>query len=543
MDLSSSEVKSLVHLIQDSFRVRKNVRPVYVDVGENLDRLNAPQHQIVFGRRGSGKSCLLVEYLKTAEARNVTPIYILADEFKKLAYPDILIRLLIEIMESLSRSRPWYRKFFRRKSAVLSAAIELRGLLDVPLESEVSEGRESRSSASAGASVNAPEIGEARLGSERGEAQSRTAQFREKKIDTLERHLRDYKNAIEQVSREWRHSRGCVLVDDFYLVPREWQADVIDYLHRLLRDTDVYLKVATIRHRTTLVKNHPQTIGVELAQDVEEINLDRTLEDLEETEYFLNQMLRSMGEKVGVPNVGELFNPDAFQALTLTSGGVPRDFLTIFVHAVDAAQSEGKSRWVTPRHVYKGAGRLSYQTKLKHLREDANGDAGGLERVFVDLMRLCLKEKRKTGFLISQDEAQRHAREHELIQQLMDFKLIHVIEPDTSAASGRPGRYEAYTLDFSLFMEPRRRNIDVVEFWKRGEDSHRIGVRELPVYSLEQARRVFDDTSVTANPEKFLEDSEREATVEQRSLDEQGGYSSAPVQGSLFVDPGKQSRG
>ena len=176
-----------------------------------------------------------------------------------------------------------------------------------------------------------------------------------------------------------------------------------------------------------------------------------------------------------------------------------------------------------------------------HLREDANGDAGGLERLFVDLMEFCLKDKRKTGFLVSQDEAQSHPREHQLIQQLMDFKLIHVIEPDTSAASGRPGRYEAYTLDFSLFMEPRRRNTDVVEFWRRGEDRHRIGVRELPVYSLERARGVFTDTSVTADPEKYLEESEKEAGAEAAA--NQRGASSTPVQGWLFGDTEDQLGG
>lgn len=531
MDLNSSEVKTLIGLIKDSFRVRKNVRPVYVDVGENLARLGAPQHQIIFGRRGSGKSCLLVEYLKTAPKGKVTPIYVLADEFKRLAYPDILIRLLVEILEALSRRRPWYRRLFSRRHTTRSAAKELRALLDVAVESDVSEGRELRSSDEASATVNAGTFGGAKLGSTSGDARSRTARFRERKIDSLERHLRDYKDGIVQVTREWRSSRGCVLMDDFYLVPREWQADVIDYLHRLLRDTDIYLKVATIRHRTTLLKNQPQTVGVELAQDVEEINLDRTLEDLEETQEFLSRMLRSMGERAGVTNVVDLFNPDALQALTLASGGVPRDFLTIFVHAVETAETEGKARWITPKQIYKGAGRLSYQTKLRHLREDAEADAGGLERVLVDLLEFCLKDKRKTGFLISQDDAQRHVREHELVQQLMDFKLIHVVEPDTSAASGRAGRYEAYTLDFSLFMEPRRRSIEIVEFWRRGEDSHRIGVRELPVYSLERAGRVFDDAASIVDPERFLEDAEKEAIAEADGSSVTG---TSPVQGTLF---------
>ena len=294
------------------------------------------------------------------------------------------------------------------------------------------------------------------------------------------------------------------------------------------------MKVATIRHRTTLLKNQPQTVGVELAQDVEEINLDRTLEDLEETQSFLSRMLHLLGERAGVPDVIELFNPDALQALTLASGGVPRDFLNIFVHAVDAAIAEGKPRWVTPKHVYKGAGRLSYQTKLRHLREDANGDAGGLERLLVDLMHFCLKEKRKTGFLVSQEETQRHAREHDLIQQLMDFKLIHVVEPDTSAASGRAGRYEAYTLDFSLFMEPRWRGIEVVEFWKRGDDRHRVGVRELPVYSLGRAGRAFRDATGTVGPEQFLEDGEREEAAEADKKAARPNRADSERQGVLF---------
>lgn len=535
IDLNSSEVKVLIGRIKDSFRVRKNVRPVYVDVGENLARLASPQHQVVFGRRGSGKSCLLVEYLKTASKGGVTPIYVMADEFKRLAYPDILIRLLVEILEALSRRRPWYKRYFSPWNPTRSAAKELRKLLDVAVESDVSEGLEVRSSEEASAKLDAGGFGRAKLGSTKGDSRSRTARFRERKIDALERHLRDYKDGIVEVTVEWHSRRGCVLVDDFYLIPRQWQAEVIDYLHRLLRDTDVYLKVATIRHRTSLLKNYPQTIGVELAQDVEEIDLDRTLEDLEETQEFLSRMLRSIAESAGVMNVIDLFNPDALQALTLASGGVPRDFLTIFVHAVEAAQTEGRPRWITPKQVYKGAGRLSYQTKLRHLREDAEGDAGGLERVLVDLMQFCLRDKRKTGFLVSQGEAQRHVREHELIQQLMDFKLIHVVEPDTSAAFGRAGRYEAYTLDFSLFMEPRRRSIEIVEFWKRGEDSHRVGVRELPIYSLERVGRVFDDVASTVNPELFLEEAEREAAAEPISSP---GIASdyPPVQRSLFGD-------
>jgi hypothetical protein len=280
-----------------------------------------------------------------------------------------------------------------------------------------------------------------------------------------------------------------VIVDDFYLISPRWQPNVIDYLHRLLRGTDLYLKVGTVRHRTQLLRyDEGQTIGVELAQDVEEINLDQTFESIEATKGYLTRMLDSLAAKVGLERFSEVnFSDDGLLALVLASGGVPRDFLNVFVEAVEAARNTRSTARLTPRTVYKGAGRVSYRTKLSSLRNDAGADAKEIEIIFRDLLTYCLKEKRKTAFLISQEDVASWVREHELIQQLMDFKLIHVIEPDTSAASGRPGRHEAYTLDFALFMEPRLRNIEHVEFWKVDSQRRRLGLREAPVYSLARA--------------------------------------------------------
>lgn len=296
--------------------------------------------------------------------------------------------------------------------------------------------------------------------------------------------------------RDSEYRSAAVIVDDFYLFPRSIQPDVLDYLHRLLRGTELYLKLGTVRHRTTLMRHEGQAIGVELGQDVEEISLDRTFQDVDATQEFLGSMLNSMCKQVGIEQGASFISPDGMQALTLASGGVPRDYLNTLVEAVPVARNLRQQR-VTPQTVYKGASRLSYRTKLNNLREDVAGDATAIERVFADLATFCLREERKTAFLISQTEVPSHEPEHEVIQQLMDYKLIHVIEPDTSAASGRSGRFEAYTLDFALFMEPRRRNIALVEFWKTDEQRRRMGVREAPYYTLDRARRAMaDDTEL-----------------------------------------------
>ena len=58
-----------------------------------------------------------------------------------------------------------------------------------------------------------------------------------------------------------------------------------------------------------------RVIGVELSQDIEEITLDRTLEDLQATEVYLGQMLASISKKAGIDNLMDVnFNPEALQS-------------------------------------------------------------------------------------------------------------------------------------------------------------------------------------------------------------------------------------
>lgn len=506
--LEDPRVGQLRSLISESFRIRRNHKPIYVDIGSNLGRVRSKQHQVIFGRRGSGKSCLVIHFLNIIKSEGRTEsTYILMDEYKKLKYPDVLIRLVIDILNGLHIPLRRTRRFFRAPSIPDKQISKLHNLLDSADESDIiqKDSRENSDYAKASASRFGATT-EAQATSRN--ATDRTASFREKKLDYLERHIRDFKDSI--IKYQSKHeSHSYLVIDDFYLVNPEIQPDILDYVHRLVRDSSIYLKLATVRHRTTLSRNYPQTVGLELSQDAESIDLDKTFEDFDSTRKFLSDMLDSLGHKVGIASVSEeIFNPDAFEALTLASGGVPRDFLNTFSFAVESALATNSKRWLTPTAVYKGASRHAWQAKLSLMREDISGDADGLERLLTDLIDFCLNKSKKTAFLVSQDDAQSNPEMFEIIQQLMDFKLIHVVEPDTSAASGRPGRYAAYTLDFSFFMEPRRRGIEIVEFWKVDDQRRRKGIREAPVYPLNRAQQVFHNDSSPADPEKVLAESD-----------------------------------
>jgi hypothetical protein len=512
VELSDERIDSLISLIRDSFRVRPNQDPIYVDVAGNLERVVGRQHQVVFGRRGSGKSCLLVHFHRQVAApAGILSVYIDSDEIKRLGYPDVLIRLLLSLtMQMPGPRRNRLKRRLRFKPTPLEAqAAELRSLLDLAEDADVTEGRKDADERKAELGVG---HGPAnfKYGRTTGSSADRTSSFKERKLDTLERHFQDYKRTLHDAFVASGKKSGAVIVDDFYLFHRSTQPDIVDYLHRLLRGTDMYLKLGTVRHRTTLLRHEGQTIGVELSQDVEEINLDRTFEDVAATAQFLRTMLDSLCKQVAIDSAAEFISDDGLLALTLASGGVPRDYLNILVDGIDAARSLRLSR-VTPKGVYRGAGRNSYRTKLTNLRDDAARDAPAIEQIFQDLAAFCLREEKKTAFLINQGDVIQHEAEHEVIQQLMDFKLIHVIEPDTSAASGRSGRFEAYTLDFALFMEPRLRGIAHVEFWKTDAQRRRAGVREAPAYPLERARDVLSAPAIEGgSTEGLLESIEQE---------------------------------
>jgi hypothetical protein len=253
-----------------------------------------------------------------------------------------------------------------------------------------------------------------------------------------------------------------------------------------------------VKHRTQLLRTAPIHVGVQESQDVDAFSLDQTLEDIEQTGGYLEEMLRRLGDQVDLPDAPSLMSENARNDLVLLSGGVPRDYLNIFVGGLERARRlKGRVR-VTPTDLRQSALALSHDTKFRDLRTDAGADVPALETLFVDLVRFCLSEKRKTAFLIAKDDIAAHPDVHDLILQLMDFKLIHLIDESTSAASGRPGRFEAYTLDFSLFMEPRRRNIEIVKFWETDDQRRRVRLREAPDYPLQRGADVAAGESARA---------------------------------------------
>jgi hypothetical protein len=111
----------------------------------------------------------LVHYLRNT-GKDAHAVYIQSDEFKKLEYPDVLIRLLVAILEGIPVPWCWVKRLFRRQVPTLIAAERLRSLLTEANEQEVSTGKSDSNSRKTSGSLRRGVSGFLCTGQEGGEA-------------------------------------------------------------------------------------------------------------------------------------------------------------------------------------------------------------------------------------------------------------------------------------------------------------------------------------------------------------------------------------
>jgi hypothetical protein len=120
-----------------------------------------------------------------------------------------------------------------------------------------------------------------------------------------------------------------LFLDDLYQIGRSDQPSLVDYFHRIAKDNGLWLKIGTIRHRSDWYRLGHPPIGVKLGDDVDDIDLDVTLEKYTTAKRFLMSILRKFAVECGI-DLGDLLTDGAQDRLVLASGGVARDCLAIF---------------------------------------------------------------------------------------------------------------------------------------------------------------------------------------------------------------------
>ena len=408
--------RRLPRLLQEATRATPASGPDTYVPPSGGEAAESNYHHFVFGQRGSGKSSLLRYLQHQMIFSGRVAAWIDQEIFSNLSYPDVLVTVLHELMKSLSETletkanatNGQHRQFSLRKKPAHPAndlleelhatTVELEKLKFAPLnrriEWKVTQGSNTSSKASAGLRM---ELVSLQAGVESTDQSSTTASetVDGTKEEYLERALTGYRELITKTASEV--GGGFVFVDDLYQIRREDQAQVLGYLHRLVKDTGLWLKIGSIRYSTITFNPGNPPRGMQRGHDAHEVPLDRGLRHFQSSQNFLEKILSEIGQKVEV-DIYDLLTDDARKRLVLAAGGVARDYLRLTAGAIEEARNRGVtgktgSHRIIVEDINKAAGLLS-PAKFEDLKVDEPEEAIKLSGLVRRLTEFCRNRKK-----------------------------------------------------------------------------------------------------------------------------------------------------
>jgi len=504
--LNSKAVQDLEISIEEATRsTQEGVKRFIEPAHGTLQRAVARRPHIVFGRRGSGKSSLLRKAVADLTVDRRPIAFVDLESFKGHSYPDVLISILIETLEHFTEwlttaavnpankasfwkklfgSAPKRAPFDRAKTQALAERLraEISDLKRTLLQEDavstetsntVMQSAEESGKLSltlrAGPGSTSGEIGaDAKLSTE-GKVSER---FTRNKIDLLHRRIIEYQKIFRDLS-SLSSGDSYLVLDDLYHIRRADQPRVIDYFHRLGKSSNLWIKIGTIRHRSSWYVNGDPPIGIKIGDDGDEIDLDLTLEKYQQAKEFLSKILRSFFDAANV-RIDDILTEGALDRLVLASGGVARDFLGIFRRSVGIARnrpSGARGPKIGVEDVNAAAGEYDQYKREELARDTFKEEESPIESEFAQIRQFCLDSANANCFLIDKD-AERSLAER--VEELTDLRLVHKVRSRVTISS-RPGKlFEAYMLDVSQYTASRKkRELEIIEFW-RADSTERL---------------------------------------------------------------------
>jgi hypothetical protein len=504
----STSVQQLRTIVQESLRVqRDSPEPVdYIDAANAVSDAVARQNHVIFGRRGCGKT-LLMHFSARKVLADVRVVYINCEDYKQHSFPNVLIEILDQLFRELERNLPgWFGRKRRSRELIQEIRNDLAKLRQNPdeLKAKVRESVSSKGSVNASMAVSASGIGiGAAAQSAQKSAVEKVYEQNDSKIHELNLLLPRLKERIRECFSLSGDVKSIFLaLDDFYHLPRSIQPYVADYIHRLCKDVPIYFKLATLRHASTLYADrNKQPIGVQEHHDYQPINIDFTLADFKRTSYQLRKILYAYGEKAGMSDdeIDNLFMGEGFERLVLAAGGVPRDFLSLLLEAL-SPKPVGEERIGKDdvRQLSLGV----FQRRIAELKDDAEQlDQDTLLKGIHAITTFCL-DKKENVFLVSDQALQEQNGLRELLNRLLDYRIIHSVGIALTHKSN-PGTFTAYMLDIGAYakyrkLEGRFKEIDVTA------SDARERCRNSPVLGRDTLLQLLG--AAPANPEVELAD-------------------------------------
>lgn len=459
--LQSAELLRAVGKILDRSEKLDDAKTIstYVDIGIR-DKLSNENNQIIYGRRGTGKTHVL-RLIGQYFAKQGDGLYSYIDaralgsspQFRNIDLPIdhrclSLFRDLFGVVEHDLLKYCSTNLHGTQQNAALERLQEL---------STAITGERKR---------------KASVSSEKKEDKKQTETY--DIVESNKISFPDLYRPLEQILSN-SNTRLFILLDEWSEVPSDIQPFLAEFLKRtIIPNRHATLKISALENNSVFsVRENNRIVGLELGADISTVDLDDYFifgRNKERIMRFYSNVLYKHIDNCLAPDslafpwnittpeqlVSNLFHDSSnLEELSLAAEGVVRDLIRIFVGSYYEARNANKG-FIDKNFVRYAANNWFNQDKLNSLQSDAKN---GLTRI----SDLLLKRKRRR-FGINTDLAA-----HPVIQELLAARVIHLLERG-HVTSLNPGvRYNVYNLDYGTYVrfidtqhEPRDPTVTVI---------------------------------------------------------------------------------
>jgi hypothetical protein len=495
-------------------RQAERLRDTFVDSGVAA-ALEAIDDQVLYGRRGTGKTHALRYLETTVGARGGIAVYV---DLRTIGSPDglfagltmppteraarLLVDLLGQVHDALlaaaidDEALVTDVVFVRKLDDLLASITTIRIVGDV----EVSREGEQKDTETTGAGVSlgfGPKpSAEVRLSTQG--AEERRELLRETRRGTEQRILNfsDVARALRELAATLATRRVWLLLDEWSSIPPEIQPFLGEFLVRCVLPLQMFtVKIAAIEQQSNFRAYQPDglTIGIELGADVAaNLDLDEFMvfeqnEDKARS-FFKGLLFKHLTSGVDLEDQVDGLDTEAdlvsmaftdrraFDELVRAAEGVPRDALNI---AAKAALRAAERKVSVPD--VRSAARAWFQAD----KEAALRGREEAQRLLNWIIDKVIKQKRARGFMVNQK-----ATGAPLLRALFDARVLHVVRRGYSAQDEPGERYDVYVIDYGAYVDLIHTKYEPLGVLPFAEDG---GYTDVPSEDLRALRRAILD--------------------------------------------------
>ena len=443
----------------------------FVDVGSLFTILMNTDHQILYGRRGTGKTHVLTYLCSQIKENNDCPVYIdlrligstggLYSD-RSIPFSERATRLLIDVFTCIHDQ---ILEFVIENTnenihignvgpllEELSTAIsEIKISGEVTKEStkeandEISDRTNFKiSSAETGFTLqNVNKVGYKSI-----------EKVLNAGIENHRIHFPSIKGIMSNILKKIRPCELWVVLDEWAEIPIDLQPFLGDLLRRCLFPIyGITVKIGAIEHRSNfkIQKGVSEYIGIETGADITSVNLDEFMvfdnNEYLSIDFFKNLLFKHINsllpEDYQYKYADELISATftqtpAFEEFVRASEGVPRDAINILIQAATKASSSN----ISIKNIREAA-RIWYN-RDKEKSVSSSTPAIKLLRWIIDEV---IGRRNARAFLLRTDT------ENELIDYLYDSRVIHIIKQSVSSQETPGIRYNAYSIDYGCYVD------------------------------------------------------------------------------------------